>query len=202
MIVHPVGKYFATPPTLADGEMKHLRVDSSGALVITSAGASDPIEVQGNVASLATDSGNPVKIGLVHNSTAPTVANLQRVDGQADSLGNMQVNQYTKIFGEDTTNDVMKSEVQTSYTNISASALIKTGAGRLSAIIVNSCAAGATIKVWDNTSAATTVLLNTITFAAAATQGGAILRFPEIKFNTGCYVTIAVAALDATICWN
>jgi len=199
MIVHPVGKYFATPPTLADGDLKHLRVDSTGALVTAGAGST---EATGNVASGATDSGNPVKVGGKYNATAPTLLDGQRGDLQMDSLGNTQINSYTKIAGEDLTNDVTKVEVQTSYTNISASALIKTGAGRLSAIIVNSAAAGATIKVWDNTSAATTVLLNTITFAAAATQGGAILRFPEIKFNTGCYVTIAVAAMDATICWN
>lgn len=110
MIVHPVGKYFATPPSLADGEMKHLRVDSSGALVITSAGASDPIEVQGNVAAAATDSGNPVKVGAVYNSTAPTYTTGQRTDLQADSLGNLQSNLYTSIFGEDATNNLLGTQ--------------------------------------------------------------------------------------------
>ena len=138
----------------------------------------------------------------VYRSTLPTLVNNQRGDANLDSQANIMVNPASKQAGEDLTNDVMKSEVQVSYTNISASALIKTGAGRLSGIMVNSAAAGATIKVWDNTSAATTVLLNTITFAAAATQGGMMLRFPEIKFNTGCYVTIAVAAMAATIFWN
>lgn len=89
-----------------------------------------------------------------------------------------------------------------SYTNISASALIKTGSGYLAGFIVNSAAAGATIKLWDNTSAATTVLLNTITYTAAASQGGAVNVFASpIAFGTGLYCTIAVAAMDVTLLW-
>lgn len=53
-----------------------------------------------------------------------------------------------------------------SYKNLSASGLVRTGAGQLVGIFVAS-ATTATIKVWDNTSAATTVLVNTFTPAAA-----------------------------------
>jgi hypothetical protein len=48
--------------------------------------------VAGNVASLATDSGNPVKVGAVYNSSAPTATTGQRVDLQADASGNLKVN--------------------------------------------------------------------------------------------------------------
>ena len=82
------------------------------------------------------------------------------------------------------------------YTNISASALIKSGSGALHGFIVNSHTSG-TLKLWDNTSAATTVLLNTITFAA----GPNFIALPMgISFNTGLYATIGGTA-DITILW-
>lgn len=46
-----------------------------------------PLSIVGNVASLGADSGNPVKVGCVYNSTAPTVTTGQRVDCQATNRG-------------------------------------------------------------------------------------------------------------------
>lgn len=46
-----------------------------------------PWQVVGNVASLATDSGNPVKTGGVFNTTQPTATNGQRIDSQATARG-------------------------------------------------------------------------------------------------------------------
>ena len=86
------------------------------------------------------------------------------------------------------------------YVNISASALIKTGPGRFYGFIVNSCAATATIKFWDQTSAAVPVLLNTITFTLAVSQGPCFCVSPVgIAFTNGLYCTIAVADMDVTI---
>ena len=133
---------------------------------------------------------------------------LSKIDGQvslieSDSAGNEKVTQATQLAGEDLTNQVMKVQVQATYTvPLTASALVKTGAGQLMGLVINSCAAGATIKVWDNTSAATTVLLDTITFTAAVNQGPTIIALPAVKFNTGCYITIAVAAMSVTPLWN
>ena len=50
-------------------------------------------QVVGNVASGATDSGNPVKAGGVYNSTPPTLTNGQRGDLQLDANGNLCVTQ-------------------------------------------------------------------------------------------------------------
>jgi len=47
--------------------------------------------VQGNVASAATDSGNPVKVGGVYNTTAPALTAGQRGDLQVDPAGNLKV---------------------------------------------------------------------------------------------------------------
>lgn len=102
----------------------------------------------------------------------------------------------TKIAGEDLTNDVLKIRDAASYTNLSASALIKTGAGVLKGIVVNSHTSG-TLKLWDNTSAATTVICNTITFAA----GPNFIKLPAVEFSTGLYATIGGTA-DITILWK
>lgn len=82
-------------------------------------------------------------------------------------------------------------------TNGSASALIRTGAGLVAGVIVNSHTNG-TMKLWDNTSAAGTVIVNTITFAA----GSGFYKFPEpIEFYTGLYFTVG-GTLDYTIVWR
>jgi len=91
----------------------------------------------------------------------------------------------------------MASVDNVKYTNIAASTLIKTGAGAVHGIIVNSHTIG-TLKLWDNTSAASTVILNTITFAA----GPNFITLPMgVSFNTGLYATIGGTA-DITILWK
>jgi hypothetical protein len=118
------------------------------------------------------------------------------VDGQPTSNAS-DVDLGSLIAGEDLTNDVLKVEDRSTYTNISASALIKTGAGRVKGFMVNSHSSG-TLKLWDNTSAATTVLLNTITFAAGS---GLMFNLPDVEFGTGLYATIGGTA-DITIFWK
>lgn len=83
-----------------------------------------------------------------------------------------------------------------SYRNLSASALVKTGAGTVKGIVINSHSSG-TLKLWDNTSAATTVLFNTMTFAA----GERFVPLFDANFNTGLYATIGGTA-DITILYK
>ena len=78
------------------------------------------------------------------------------------------------------------------YVNLTASALVKTGDGNLIGIFVASASATPTIKVWDNTSAATTVLVNTFTPIA-----GQWYPIP-FHFGVGCYVTIS-GTVDCTV---
>lgn len=121
-----------------------------------------------------------------------------------DANGNLWSTLGSKISGEDQVNDVTKTQTQMSYTNISASALIKSGAGQFGGITINSCGAGATIKVWDQTSAAVPVMYNTVTYTAAVNQGTALMTPPPgtvTKFGTGLYVTIS-GTMDATVSWN
>lgn len=91
---------------------------------------------------------------------------------------------------------MMLSKTMNKYKNMSASALIKTGAGELKGIVINSHTSG-TLKFWDNTSAATTVIFNTITLAA----GERYIDLGDIAFNTGLYLTIGGTA-DVTVVYR
>lgn len=62
--------------------------DSSGVEKGTTA---NPVTVQGNVASGTADSGNPVKVGCVYNTTALVLTNGQRGDCQADVAGGLRL---------------------------------------------------------------------------------------------------------------
>lgn len=79
----------------------------------------------------------------------------------------------------------------TTYLNITASTLVRTGTGILVGMYVNSTSAG-TIKFWDQTSAAVPVLNNTITPAIGYHVLG------NASFLTGLYATIG-GTLDVTL---
>ncbi len=66
-------------------------VTVTGTVTATPTGTQD---VQGNVASGASDSGNPVKIGGVYNTTAPTLTNGQRGDLQLNTRGGLKTSLY------------------------------------------------------------------------------------------------------------
>lgn len=77
--------------------------------------------------------------------------------------------------------------------NGSTSQAVKTGAGELSGIHVNSSSSG-TIKLWDNTSAAGTVLVNTY----SATVGWNPMPMP---FSTGLFITVG-GTIDYTVVYS
>lgn len=86
------------------------------------------------------------------------------------------------------------------YANISASGLVKTGAGVIDRIIINSHTSG-TIKLWDALTATTPVICNTMTLSAVATTGERVIELGGISFTTGLYVTIGGTA-DITVVYN
>lgn len=80
------------------------------------------------------------------------------------------------------------------YYNKTATGAVINGAGSLAGVIVNSHTSG-TIKLWDNTSAAGNVIVNTFTFPA----GSGVYTFPEpIEFYTGLFLTVG-GTLDITL---
>jgi hypothetical protein len=62
-------------------------IGTAGTLALDATLTGGSAKTQGNVASSATDSGNPVKIGGPFNTTQPTVTNGQRVDAQMTARG-------------------------------------------------------------------------------------------------------------------
>lgn len=66
-------------------------VSSTNPLPVVGGTGGSADQVQGNVASAATDSGNPVKIGAKYNGTRPTFTDGQRGDAQLDNRGNLGV---------------------------------------------------------------------------------------------------------------
>lgn len=114
-------------------------------------------------------------------------------DKLAQALG---VTAVTRTAGEDLNLDRTAVAHKSNYTNLTASALIKTGVGLVSGFIVNSHTSG-TLKLWDNTSAATTTLMDTYAFSA----GSSVVDFgSDIVFNTGLYATIGGTA-NITLIW-
>lgn len=80
------------------------------------------------------------------------------------------------------------------YLSGTTSQAIKATAGTLYGIIITAHTGG-TLKLWDNTSAAGTVIMNTVTFSA----GPNFLTFPMgISFNTGLFATVG-GVIDYTI---
>ncbi len=116
---------------------------------------------------------------------------------QFDVSGNTKTTAATLMAGEDLTNNVLQTEQRVSYLNGSTSQVVKNGTGRFFGFVVNSHSSG-TVKIWDNTSAAGTVILNTITFAA----GPASWVLPvAVNFTTGLYITVG-GTIDYTILYK
>lgn len=80
------------------------------------------------------------------------------------------------------------------YLNGTTSQAIKSAAGTLYGIIVNSHTTGS-LKLWDNAAASGTVIVNTIAFAA----GPNFITIPMgVSFNTGLFATVT-GTIDYTI---
>lgn len=96
----------------------------------------------------------------------------------------------------DPVNDGVRSYPDCSEINLAASALVKTGSGRIHGIVVNSHTAG-TVKIWDNTSAAGTVMNETMTLAV----GERFIPLYGGTFGTGLFITIGGTA-NITVYYN
>ena len=85
---------FAAPDpigyTASDG-VNAVAVTTASPLPVTGPTGASAMQVQGTAASAATDSGNPLKIGGVYNTTPPTLTNGQRGDLQIAANGALPV---------------------------------------------------------------------------------------------------------------
>lgn len=83
--------YNASPTARTEGQWGPLQAFTDGSL-----------QISGNIASGATDSGNPIKLGARYNTTKPTFTNGQRGDLQIGTRGSLGVT----LFGEDNVTSV------------------------------------------------------------------------------------------------
>lgn len=82
------GRATTAAPTYSNGTASPLSLDLAGNLRTNLSGSgATASQVQGNVASGATDAGNPVKVGGIFNSSLPTLTNGQRGDLQLNAKG-------------------------------------------------------------------------------------------------------------------
>ncbi len=112
-----------------------------------------------------------------------------------DSVNHANIDGYGTYWNNslDPLNDKVSAKPYgVSYSNLTASALVRTGATIVVGVFVNSTTGG-TLKLWDNTAGSGTVVNNTITFASAGYYplGNALTA-------TGLYATIG-GTLDCTI---
>lgn len=93
--------------TAGSGVVTCTILQSGGSSTVTISGTTT---VAGNVASGATDSGNPVKVGGVYNTSAPTLTNGQRGDLQVDANANLKTREQYQAGAEDNTNGVIATQ--------------------------------------------------------------------------------------------
>lgn len=176
-----------------------------------------PWSVVGNVASGSSDSGNPVKIGGVFNTTPPTLTTGQRSDIQVSSRGSLQIagtsatgvaplNAPVYVSGidggglkrgllTDTRGAPVVTELFThAHLAGAATTTVKSGAGFLKRISINRTANG-TATIYDNITATGTPIIN-----LAATNGTSPTTLEYgFNFTTGLTIVTTGASLDLSV---
>ncbi len=156
--------------------------DNAGSLTIDQPTASNlNAQVVGNIASAATDSGNPVKVGAVFNSTLAAITNGQRSNLQTNQFGELAViirNKFLNVHGAATT-------------------VVKSGSGRLNALVFNSGTSSSIVTIYDNIVASGTIIAT----INPANSGPFYLQY-NAEFSTGLTVTTTVSATDITVLYQ
>lgn len=150
-------------------------------------GGNSSTGVVGSAASGASDSGNPVKVGLRYNSTAVAVSNGQRVDAQAAGPnGALLVEEGGRSFGNITT---------------TTTTTLKSGAGYLHSLTINTPVATSIITIYDNTAGSGTKI-GTITLPATLLSDGPKTAIFNVAFATGLTIVTGTAASDITVSYR
>lgn len=174
------GAVTTAAPSYTNAQTNPLSMTTSGALRIDGSGVNHP--VVGNVASAATDSGNPIKIGGKYNSTAVILTNGQRSDAQVDSAGSLLVSERYAFRRQNTA---------------AAAVVLKTGEGIIHTVCLNGPINGSSIQFWDNTAASGTV----IAFLQPPNSSYIVCQTFDANFTTGLTFT-TVGTSDWTITYR
>ncbi len=177
------GYYTSQSVTIDEGKINTLRLTQDGKLMVDQSAATAP-----NAAE--------------YDATPPTLTDGESTPLQTDVNGNLKVvEQYAPAY-EDNTAGVAKVEHRYSYTHITTATttVVKASAGFLHKIIWNKGVATGVTTVYDNTSAAGTVV-------AIRTLGAALLSDPPVTGEYNCTmgtgITIVTSqAEDITVVWR
>lgn len=136
-------------------------------------------------------------VGGEYRASATTYADGDATVLQTDVNGNLKSTLATAVAGEDLTNDVLKVEQRFSYSNIASATTttVKSGAGFLHSIVINTTAAG-TITIYDNTAGSGTKIG---TIAASVVIGSTMMY--DVSFATGLTIVTAGAS-DITVSYR
>ena len=152
----------------------------------------------GAVSNVAAATGflNSLSLGR-YNATPPTLTDTYYNALQLDSSGNLKVTIASLMAGEDQTFNRINTAEAYSSTNITTqtTTTVKSGAGRLQRIVIPTPVANATVKIYDNTAASGTVLLDTITFPGTLLSSGPVNVPLGVAFSTGCTIVTAGATM-------
>lgn len=160
-----MGRYNATPPTLADGNVAPHQLDSTGKQLVVPTG---------NVAHDAADAGSPVKVGgRAVNAEITAVANNDRTDAVFDLTGKQIVLPYANP------ENFVSGAITSAMTGTTSTSLVAAPAAGLrnyitTIIVSNAHATVGTDVVIQDGSGGTTLL----TIPAAAVYGGAVINLP------------------------
>lgn len=174
-----------------------------GAVVMLSNGSTADIARGGLTSNSATFAGIQNTLPrLVYNASPTARTEGQHGQWQGDTLGNGNVNLGTLLAGEDQNANLIVIESRYSTTRITTATttVVKSGAGYIYGIAYGKRVATGIITVYDNTSAAGTIIY-------VGTVGAAILQDPggNTFFNRVCSTGITVVtsqAEDITILWR
>jgi hypothetical protein len=122
----------------------------------------------------------------------------------ADAAGNPGVTLATRIAGEDIPNDRLVVEQRNTYFNQAGTTTglnIKSGAGFLHTLTINTPAPSAVITLYDSLTAAGTVIA-TITLPGTLLNVGPIPAIYDVAFTTGLSIKIATGAADVTVSYR
>lgn len=155
----------------------------------------------GGVASGATDSGNPVKIGGVFLTTQPTVTNGQRVDFQTTARGAQIVATGVDAFTVTQLTSTLKRYISVGTTEDESE--VKATAGTLMGISARNANAStdAFLKCTNLTAANTTPGTSTVIYELMIPKGGGFIdRDINVPFSTAltCYIVTGKLDNDAT----
>lgn len=166
-------------------------------------------QTQGNAASGATDSGNPVKTGGVYNSTPPTLTNGQRGDTQLDSRANTQVNVNTLFAGENLTNKALgifnkfynstnQKAVSVTYTSFTTQAIASSVPLTLVCVRILNTTASARYLYMNNASSISGGAAPSITPALIPASGERVLTHNELGGNGEVFSTALTIGNSST----